>query len=321
MHTYRVYGGRLRSDFDLPLLIGTGGGAADWTVRRVGGGTPGGATPPDAMDENAPPVQVDLHRTPRGFRVAISDVGDFDIDAASGEIAWTPGEHDCRDCAQLCLAGDVLPAALHLAGTFTLHGSAVAIDGRGVAFCAPKYHGKSTLARAMLRAGARLASDDCVPLRPGEPVMMQPGIHHVRLWDDSAGHFAADPTGTMSRLGPKHVVQDLPDTHVITDELPLEAIYVLAPVLPDAERTWAARRTLLSPVEAALALVQHGKIGELLSGTDAAEMLRQASAISRAASVYRLEIVRDFARLDDAAARIAGWHAEASRLAGAAVLV
>ena len=79
--------------------------------------------------------------------------------------------------AQADITSRVLALALHAGGVFSLHASAVSIDGAGVAFLAPKHYGKSTLCSALVLAGARALSDDTVPVRPGNPPSLSPGIH------------------------------------------------------------------------------------------------------------------------------------------------
>ena len=66
-------------------------------------------------------------------------------------------------------------------GRVPLHASAVAIDGRGLVICGPAGAGKSSLAAALVSAGARLISDDLTVLAadvPGAPRLKcgRPGV-------------------------------------------------------------------------------------------------------------------------------------------------
>ena len=70
-------------------------------------------------------------------------------------ITWHRPPEVALDAAVADLTSRVLALALHAGGVFTLHASAVSIDGGGIAFLAPKHHGKSTLCSALVLAGAR----------------------------------------------------------------------------------------------------------------------------------------------------------------------
>ncbi len=63
------------------------------------------------------------------------------------------------------LLGRVMALAAHADGRLTLHASAVSVAGRAVAFVGPKHAGKSTLALALVRKGARLLTDDTLVVR------------------------------------------------------------------------------------------------------------------------------------------------------------
>jgi hypothetical protein len=109
-------------------------------------------------------VRVRLYRSADGFRLEYDDTGTFDISADGSQIFWCPGASVAMQAVEMDLIGRVLAAAMHAAGTLCLHGSAVAVNGGGIAFLAPKFHGKSTLAQAMVAAGARLATNNVVPI-------------------------------------------------------------------------------------------------------------------------------------------------------------
>jgi hypothetical protein len=174
-------------------------------------------------------------------------------------------------------------------------------------FLAPKHFGKSTTAAEMLSRGAKLVTDDTLPVVPGPPTVVRPGIVGIRLWQDSADKVASGRS-LREGLGGKLVVSELPEGDVEPNPVPLAALYLLAPVEPGAAAETTRRR--LPPVPAAMALVRHSKLGPLLGGKEAEAQLSLATAISGEVPVYALTVPRDFALLGEVGDRLTKWHAE-----------
>lgn len=307
MPDYSVFGGCLRSDISFPDHHENTSDAADWRLRRID-------TPPPSRDLTFlgetridTVVVVRHYRFDSGFRVVYDDTGTFDISEDGSEILWFPGPEANEQAARLDVVGYVFAAAFHAAGMLCLHGSAVALQSGGIAFLAPKRHGKSTLARALTQAGARLATDDSIPVTAGPPTTLRPGVHQFRLWDDSAEYFAENGRDYRSGYGGKKVLTNLDPSQLVLEPVPLSAVYLLAPMKPMPDVP-AARRTLLPPIEATLALVTHAKIGAMLGGSEAASVLDRAGDLAREVPVYRLEIVRDFDQLDAVVEALFAWH-------------
>jgi hypothetical protein len=209
---------------------------------------------------------------------------------------------------RMAILGRILPTALHAAGTLCLHGSAVALDGRGIAFLAPKLHGKSTLALALANAGARLLTDDTLPVDPGPPVTVGPGVHSVRLWGDSAERIAGSRVRS-NRMpgGAKHVFDELPESQITLERVPLAAVYLLKPVAPLAGGE-AVRRARVAAVPAAMSIVTQLKVGAVLGGEESARSFDRAVRVAESVPVFSLEVVRDFARMPDVVAQLLAWH-------------
>lgn len=318
MYLYSVFGGVLRSALAFPELrpaAALPGHGADWTLT-VGEPEP---LPPDAepvgAHHYAGDVLVRLLRLPAASRLRIetSDIGAFDL-APRGDIVWRPAPGARVDLARFDVLGRVIPIALHVAGALVLHGSSVVAGHGAVAFLAPKGHGKSTLALALAQRGARLLSDDATVLAAGAdglPVA-RPGVHAVRLWEDSAERLAVARYGPPGSLGRKLVVPAVPAELLATGSAPLQAVYLLAGRGPDDGSI--VRRTALPPRVAAVQLVRHTSAGGLLGGAEAGRVLERAAHVARRVPVFALEHVRDYDRLDDVAAAVAGWHERAVRV-------
>ena len=302
---YDVFGGTLRSELLLDDLPESTNRAADWTLRIVDGN----ATPEGELlgtDTVYGETMVRGFRRADGLGLVFDDTGRFDVSADGSTITWHRPPNVEVASAQADITSRVLALALHAGGVFSLHASAVSINGEGVAFLAPKLHGKSTLCSALVLAGARALSDDTVPVRPGNPPSLSPGLPRLRLWSDSAQRlFGVDREDPRTLR--KHQMDHLDPSQIETRTVPFRAAYVLNPVseLPDGV---AAARELLDTVSATISLVMHAKLGPVLTGVESPVVLTRAADIARAVPVYALHIVRDLDRIDDVAHLLASWH-------------
>jgi hypothetical protein len=196
--------------------------------------------------------------------------------------------------------------AAHVDGHVALHASAVSIDGRAVAFLGPKHAGKSTLALALVRAGARLLTDDTLIVRlAGETVWAVPGVQRLRLWDDSARALGAPVSGAR---GAKPTVDRLEPNEIETQPVPLEACYVLQ--ASSGIPAGAVRRERLSAVHATLAQVRFSKLGALAGGAVGAALLDRVANLTNTVPVLSATIGRDLASLHDVGDRFVAWHGE-----------
>jgi hypothetical protein len=306
MHTYQLFGGALQSEISIGELPEARSPQVDWTLRVV----EGAAEPPlgDLLgsDEVFGDMRVRAFRTADGFALYFDDTGRFDITQKGALITWHRPENVVLEAAQLDITSRVMALALHAGGVFTLHGSAVSTAGGGVAFLAPKLHGKSTLCSALVLAGARAITDDTVPIRNGSALRLSPGLPRLRLWNDSASRLFGVEREETNEKG-KHVLNHLPDDKIETGDVPFVAAYVLSPVteLPGGA---AVARERLDGVRATIELVKHAKLGPLLTGGESTVMLGCAADVARIVPVYSLQIVRDLGRIDEVAAQVLAWH-------------
>lgn len=307
MNLFSIYGGCLQSDIPFPGLP-AGDGCPTWRLRRVDGAAPDLDFAPLGADVVDAGVCVRLARHARGLRLDYDDSGTFDVHDGGRRIDWYARADARLEAVQLDVLGRVLPVALHEMGSVCLHGSAVEIDGAAVAFVAPKHHGKSTLARAMANAGARVLSDDVVAVDVAPSPFVRPGVASVRLWRD-----AAERVGDVSLARPdaygKFVLTHTAEAQAPTASVPLHAVYVLTPVRAGADQPLV--RTLLDPLSATMALLPHNRLAPLLGGAEAAVVLDRVARLLPHTAVYTLSVVRDFDRLDEAARTLWSWHAAA----------
>ncbi|MEX1184572.1 MAG: hypothetical protein WEF86_15285 [Gemmatimonadota bacterium] len=308
MHHYRLFGGTLRTDFAVPELQPAPPAAPTWTLTSAVG--PPAAAEGELLGSETvtPQAAVHMFRRPTGFRLAFDDTGCFDISADGSAIHWTHAEDASIADARADLTSRVIAAALHAAGTLCLHGSAVLCGDEAIGFVAPKFHGKSTLALALVGAGAKLLTDDTLPIDPGPPAHAYPGLHSTRLWPDSASRVGIG-TGEAPAGTSKQLFSALPDEHTTHAGHPLGAVYLLQPVRqPRGDDGAVVWRTRLPSVEAALVMIGHAKLAPLLAKSEAPALMRSAAAIAASVPVYRLSLVRDLDRLDEVVATVRAWH-------------
>lgn len=312
MPTYALLGGLLDCDVPLEGLRPVTGGPATWTFRTdpTMGDDEVAATV--GREEVSAELRVTLDRLGDGsllLRYSALGLGAFRISPDGATIRWRPDAAPRLDALRWVLLGRVLATAMYAAGTVALHGSAVQLGGAGLGFVAPKHHGKSTLAAALVAAGARLVSDDLLPIDAGPPVRMRPGVPVLRLHDDSerAVTLAGRGYGRAAHdLGKARL--DVAPTDLVTAPWPLTAVYVLAPEPEEPEPGAAAVRTRLDRLAALQMLTRHTALAPLLSPAEARPLLTVAAAVARTVPVYELRFVRQLARLADVVAELRAWH-------------
>jgi hypothetical protein len=307
MPSYALFGGTLASAIEFPELPRAVGDPT-WTLTVGPAAKSMVHLSPIGEDAVYGQVKVRCYRSEAGHQLAYDDTGCFDVQK-DGLIAWHPPDErpsgQILDAARADVIGRVLAVAMHQTNVLSLHASAVSLSGAGIALLAPKMHGKSTLATALVRGGGRLLSDDTVPVSGDGAPRLRPGVHQLRLWKDSALQLAREQAGTMADAR-KLVLDDLSEAEVERETMPFAAAYVLVPEAPQAEE--AVVRSPLTEVQATLALIEHSKLGPLLGGRDAALVFAQAAAIARVVPVFLLRVARDLDRLPAVVSTILEWH-------------
>ena len=303
---YSAFGGILRSELHFPELPQTGGAMPDWALR-VATAAPGPALAP-LGERRVGQETYRLSAIADGVRLEYSHAGAFDITAGGSLITWFPSRDPQPELARAIVIGPALALALEMAGCFCLHGSAVAFEGRGVGFLAPKHHGKSTLAVALAAAGARFIGDDTLAIAPGLPAMLRPGIASVRLWEDAARAVRVDRLCGTIIDGVKTTASGFANDIILRTPVALDAIYILDPVRPEST-TCPAARARLHPAAAAVSLAHHAKLPDSLVGLRAAGLrLRHAASLVANVPIYTLTVARSFELLPAVVERIAAWH-------------
>lgn len=132
-------------------------------------------------------------------------------------------EPEARGQMELMLAGSMRAAIACLNGLFPLHASAMAVNGRVIAFSGPSGSGKSTLAAALNRRGFALYCDDTLVLDPNpSPPVCLPGHKRLKLWPDAVELTGCDPLDLVSEHYRKYYCT--PGGCDVTEPLPLGAL-------------------------------------------------------------------------------------------------
>jgi hypothetical protein len=193
-------------------------------------------------------------------------------------VTWWVHPGVSEEAASIKASGSVLSTALILGGHLVLHASAVAVDGRAVAFVAHSNSGKSTLATLVCRAGGQLISDDVLRIDDGTCFT---GAVETRLRVAAAVLARGGTVRESRRTVDGRLATKLDLCQV--DQLPLGAIVVPKPDR-DAHRVSAE---LLRGAAAALVLAQFLRVRAWRDTTYASRQLDAVAELATNVPVWR----------------------------------
>ena len=296
---YKAYGQKIASDIELPELAHASTEPSEYDVRiRLGrissqtageGGYRFGEAAHDVATFSCPGV-ADYHV--RGGR----------------EILVQPNPGADVALVRLFVLGSAMALILNQREILCLHCSAVAFDGKVVAFAGDQEEGKSTLAaHCMALEGAVLVSDDVLAIAPdgGETPMALPGIPNLKLWRrslETLGRDASRLRADWYRADKFHVpVAD----NFATAPLPLTHFYAL--VSDEAAGSGVFERLRGSAALDTL-LVNTYRLESLDDGEQRARHFQALAKLERGLEVWRFRRARDLARVGESARRIRERH-------------
>jgi hypothetical protein len=309
-YSYRAFGRCLSAGIEFPELASIAYPTAPaWTfdLARAGGMSTGGQLlGGEPLYKN---VAARLYEHPSGHRVEIDDTGVYDLTEGGSKIRWAPLPEPWWDFGRGHLLGRVLATAMHFSGLLVLHGAAVRAREGVVAFLGVKGTGKSSLALAMVGSGARLATDDTLPIQLGSGgAIVWPGVHSLRLHPDMLER--PDLRGTRvfdaGRDG-KHATAPLDESRVMKEPAPLRAIYLLQPAL-SSNPGRIVDSAQLDSLRSTASLAAFAKIRRMLGQREAKTLLDRAGDVAKAVPVETLLVHREIERLPDVAAQILARH-------------
>jgi hypothetical protein len=138
---------------------------------------------------------VSLFQIGHVYLIRFPKLADFEIFNKGTDISIHPVPGGSTDTLEHLYHNQALPLALSLQKKLVLHGSAVEIGDRAVAFVAESGRGKSTLAASFAARGFRFLADDALIVNVDDDQFeIQPSHPSIRLWTDS--YNAIDPAST-----------------------------------------------------------------------------------------------------------------------------
>jgi hypothetical protein len=317
MTSVEVLGLGVRIDLDVPLPgkpairvdLDVSLGPEAWPTEIVEASERLCYTSPDASEHGVPIVRVYQHGDDL-YRLRYWDASEFLVNRA-GTRVWArwPAELPVSEIVG-CLLGPIIGFVLHLRGTPCLHASAVAVNGRVVAFLGHSGAGKSTTVASFVRGGYAAITDDVLALdetqdsgfgiqdsgthgagyRPSS-FLVRPGHHVVRLRDDAVralyGAEDALPPGFDAK---RHLDISASGDDARNERLPLGAIYVL-----EDRRADLATPVEITPLRGHAALMALVALTYMNYVLDGALRARALDVFSRLAATVpiRQVIVRD----------------------------
>ena len=305
MTTYSAYGLSICSDIPLPELRRTlSSPEADVVIRLA--------------DLPAPPsFPEDATRYARcgsdQVYLAWKDLGALAVRGGT-DILCDPAPGSSRREFRLPLLGIGLGVLLHQRDIPTFHGSAVSLEGQGVAFLGQKGSGKSTMAAALQRRGHPMLTDDVLAVRvdagSGEagrahrtetgdgpapshdsPAVL-PAFPFMKLWPESARALGYGDA-SHAPLSPHTAKQGVRlTTMAASGRTPLSRIYVLQ----EGEALHSKPLRGGAAFQALLAQSYAPRILGSLASTPA--FFTQCHALAREVPVYTLRRPMQFEALD-----------------------
>lgn len=215
------------------------------------------------------------------------------------DVALSPAPSATAEAYRRLVRGPGLRSVLVRRGAVVVHASAVAIDGRAVAFTGPSGRGKSTTAGACLAAGHDLLVDDVLPItlcaaadgddgRPVAPV----GAPSLRLDARAAGALGFDARGS------DEAAVDVGD-RLSTAARPLAAVYLLADGEDVAIDRVPSQQAVFELLRSSYALYDDGDRAAVRRHLD------DCGTLAERVSVRRLTRPRSLDALDDLADAVA----------------
>lgn len=145
-------------------------------------------------------VKAEFRRTGEDYLLRFPAEADFAIAADGSQVNGWPAPDVPHEHFLSLFHNSVLPLIGDHHGGLFLHGSAVVIGGRAVAFLGQSGDGKTTLAGAFAKAGYPFLTEDVIEIVPKDgDYLLQPKPSGLRVFADSAAWLIGADTAGKSR--------------------------------------------------------------------------------------------------------------------------
>lgn len=229
---------------------------------------------------------------------------DFLVSADGRVIEYNLLCRDAQEAFENYLFTHAMSFALLKQGVESLHATTVFIDQQAVAFVGDCGMGKSTLAAAFLRAGARLVTDDLLALFSLEGSLSSysgfyacPGPARLKLFPDTAQALLGPlPTITPMHPDTSKVILPLAPAQHCANPVPISVIYLIEePPISAAENDPIIEP--LRPPEALLSILGSTFNAMVTDELRLAGQFQFASRLARSLPVRRLRYARTLSQL------------------------
>jgi len=225
---------------------------------------------------------------------------EFLISPDGHRIEYRRLERPTPESFTVYLLGQVLSFSLVTLGAEPLHGTAVAIGGKAVAFVGDCGYGKSTIGAALLARGFPVIADDLIALKDCDGAWMtHSGIPRLKLFPAVAKSVLGSTAGAARMNGgTSKLVLPLRPEQTASAIVPLHAIYVLS--APERSGNGRAFRIEIQPLSGRNAFLEVIRAAFNLILVDRERLANQFSFATRLASaipVRQLTYPRDLSAL------------------------
>lgn len=279
MYTYFCYGLHVQSELEIPELLSSSRENIDVTIRY--------GSQHEVEIDHDPDDAYALKRTSDEIALWIPRAGGLRV-RKGREMTVFPAKHSETEGFRFLVAGVGMGLILCQREVSSLHGSAVSIDGKAVAFVGRKGMGKSTTASIFHKEGHPVITDDVLPFQVrSDSVQVIPSFPHLKLFPSTIEVVLAEDPDTHPQVDPANkkrartVKENFP-----THPLPLRCIYVLDWKDPDSEIV----SSRLAGREACLELLRHSFALRMFKSKGATEeQLGKMSRLAAQVPVRRLQ--------------------------------
>ena len=211
-----------------------------------------------------------FYRHETGYLLRFPELADFKVSGDGGDVQGWPAPGVTSVTVEHLHLNQVLPLAMSRQGKLVMHGSAVDVDGQGLAFVGESGRGKSTLAASFATGGCRFLTDDGLHLEwVGDECRINPSHPSIRLWDDSQKALTSEGVAKAPSLDFTAKARLLagPEIAFCDESRPLRGVYFLglgtAPsltierILPAAALIELAKNSFLLDIDEQAMLALH----------------------------------------------------------------
>lgn len=252
----------------------------------------------DFSDEKGnPALKIWKRNNTGGYRIHYSHGLTFHLNASLTDISIRCAAPMEKDDVVDFLLGPVLGVVLRLRGVICLHASAVAFEGKAIAFMGVPGAGKSTTAALFARRGHAVLSDDIAALLERDrSFCVLPAFPYLNLWPEMVQLLTGEgkPVTETPAVDKFRVPLESSDSRFKREALPLAAIYILANRSADSHAPFIE---ILPPQAALMNLVANTYGNTILDSTMRAQEFRVLGQIAESLPIRSLVAREDTAQL------------------------